>query len=144
MADFVETTEDGVAVFTIPTVAFAPSQALKDAISNGSVVASERTVEYPVKDSNGNVVKKYRQTYTKLEAKNKAGALALPSIAGDEEKLWKYVSDRADAAEYQPVYVRLRNAAQGPEAAVKKFKKLAATLSPEQLAAVREALGIAG
>ena len=148
--DFVKTVEDlkdkdgevyasNVEVFTAPDVEFSPSDALKAAISSGAVSTSKRVVSYDVKNGD-QIVKQYRQTYTKCAANSKSGALALPGINGDESRIWDFVSQRADAVDYQPVYVTLRNAGQGPAAAVKKFEKLTANLSPEQLAAVKAAL----
>lgn len=151
--DFVKSVEDlkdkdgevyasNVEVFTTPDVPFLPSDALKAAIANGAVSTSARTVEVTSKNADGDIVKAFRQTYTKCVAKSKAGALALPSIDGDEEKLWNFVSQRADGADYQNIYVPLKNAAAGPEAAVKKFAKFTAGLTPEQLAAVKASLGL--
>ena len=148
--EYVKTVEDlkdkdgevyatNVEVFTAPEVEFAPSEALKAAIASGGVSTSKRTVEFPVREKDS-IVKLYRQTYTRCSATSKSGALALPGVNGDEAKIWDYVSQRADATDYQPVYVSLKSAAQGPKAAVEKFSKLTANLSPEQLAAVKELL----
>jgi hypothetical protein len=148
--EFVKTVEDlkdkdgevyatNVEVFTAPEVPFAPSDALSAAISAGGVSTSKRTVSFDVKEKDV-IVKQYRQTYTKCVATSKSGALALPGVNGDESRIWDFVSQRADAVDYQPVYVALRNAGQGPAAALKKFEKLTASLSPEQLAAVKAAL----
>jgi hypothetical protein len=148
--DFVKTVEDlkdkdgnvthaNVEVFTAPAAAFEPSEALSAAIAAGSVSTSVRTVEVPVKDGD-KVTKVYRQDYTRCTAKSKSGALALPGVNGDESRIWDFVSQRSDAVDYQPVYVALKNIAAGPAAALKKFEKLTASLSPEQLAAVKAAL----
>jgi hypothetical protein len=73
--EYVKTVEDlkdkngevyasNVEVFTLPEVAFEPSEALKAAISNGSVKTAIRTVEFPVK-KDGKVTQLYRQNYTR-------------------------------------------------------------------------------
>lgn len=130
-----------VEVETLDAVAFTPSEALAAAINSGAVTTSSRTVEFQVKDKEGNVSKVFRQAYTQCEAKNRAGAVALPGVDGDESKIWEFVSSRADATQYQPVYVRLRSAGEGPEKAVERINKLLNGLTPEQKAAALAALG---
>jgi len=132
-----------VEVETFDAVAFSPSDALAAAIQSGDVSTGNRTVEFQVKDKAGNVTKVFRQAYTQCEAKSRKGAIALPGIDGDEAKLWAFASSRADATVYQPVYVSLRNAGEGPEKAVERINKLLGNLTPEQRAAAKAALGIA-
>ena len=133
-----------VDVETLDAVTFEPSEALKAAITEGSVKTSQRVVEVFAKNKAGDVTRVYRQSYTKCTAENEAGALALPGVDGDEAKIWDFVSARADSNVYQPIYVRLRNAAQGPEKAVARMAKLFEGLTPSQREAAREALKAAG
>ena len=143
-----DTDEEGVQieleVETFDPVPFEPSDTLKAAIAAGHVSTKVRTVEVRAKDKDGNPVKVYRGTYTQCTAKNEQGALALPGIEGDEEKIWDFVSSRADAGTFQNLYVKLRNAAAGPEKAIAKMAKLFEGLSDSQKAAAREALKAAG
>ena len=131
-------------VETLDAVAFSPSPALAAAIAAGDVTTASRVVEAVSKDKDGNVVKVFRQSYTRCTAKNESGALALPGIDGDADKIWDFVSARADANVYQPVYVKLRNMSQGPEKAVAKMQKLFAGLSDAQKEAAKAALREAG
>ena len=133
-----------VEVETFDPVAFEPSAALQAAISAGHVKTETRVVEVKAKDKAGNVTKVYRQSYTQCTAKNESGALALPGVDGDEEKIWNFVSARADSNVYQPIYVRLRNASQGPEKVVAKMAKLFEGLSEAQKLAAKQALAEAG
>ncbi len=133
-----------VEVETFESVPFEPSAALQSAISAGHVTTKTRTVEVKAKDKNGNIVKVYRQSYTQCSAKNEQGALALPGIDGDSDKVWDFVSARADGNSFQGVYVRLRNAAAGPEKAIAKMAKLFEGLSESQKVAARAALAEAG
>ena len=133
-----------VEVDTLDAETFTPSAALKAAIDAGHVTTKTRTVEVKAKDKAGNVTKVYRQAYTQCFATNEQGALALPGVDGDESKIWDFVSARADANVYQPIYVKLRNAAAGPEKAVAKISKLFAGLTPDQIEAAKAALREAG
>lgn len=137
------TTAD-VEVETLDPVAFAPNAALSAAIAAGHVKTKDRVVEVKQKDKAGNIVKVFRQSYTQCFAKNEAGALALPGVDGDADTVWTFVSARADANVYQPIYVRLRNASQGPEKILGKMEKLVSGLSEAQKAALREQLVAAG
>ena len=141
--------EDGnvvgeVPVVTLDDVAFNPSEALKSAIQSGHVTTKKRTVEFSAKDKDKNPTKVFRQSYTQCTAVNKAGALVLPGIDGDENELWKLASRSADALVYQPVYVRLKNAAAGPEKAIEKAMKALSGLTSEELNLAKAAFKEAG
>lgn len=133
-----------VEVETFEPVAFEPSAPLAAAISAGHVTTKAKVVEVKAKDKDGKVTKIFRQSYTQCSAVNEQGALALPGIDGDESKIWDFVSSKADGNSFQGVYVRLRNAAQGPEKAIAKMAKLFEGLSDSQKTAAREALKAAG
>ena len=129
-----------VPVEVLASVEFSPSEALQAAITAGHVKTSNETVSVKQKDKDGNVVKVFEQSYLTLTAVNLEGALIL--AGGDEDKLWAAVSEKTNQNAYQNVYVRLRNAAQGPEKAIAKVNKVMAGLSEEQKAAVKAALGL--
>lgn len=132
-----------VEVETFEAEPFNPSDPLKAAIVNGDVVTDSRIVEFVVKSKDGKIERVFRQSYTRCTAKNLKGSLVLPGVNGDESKIYEFVSARADATAYQPVYVRLRNAGEGPEKAIEKIKKALAGLTPEQKAAALAELGLA-
>ena len=133
-----------IEIETFDPVKFEPSPALAAAITAGHVSTEVRVVEVKAKDKDGKVTKIYRQSYTQCAAKNEQGALALPGVDGDADKIWDFVSARADGNSFQGVYVRLRNAAAGPEKAIAKMAKLFEGLSESQKIAAREALKASG
>lgn len=124
MADEQDDDTTNAEVEVLDPVEFKPSEALQQAIKDGNVTTKVREVSVSQKDPAGNVIKVFRQSYTQCTAKNEIGALALPGIDGDEEKIWDFVSTRADNNVFQNVYVRLRNMAAGPEKALAKIEKL--------------------
>lgn len=132
MADVDDDDSASAEVEVLDAVPFSPSAALAAAIKEGNVTTKTREVEVKAKDKDGNVTKVYRQSYTQCIAKNEVGALALPGIDGDEEKIWDFVSSKADANSFQNVYVKLRNLAAGPEKIVNKIAKLLADLPESQ------------
>jgi len=131
-------------VEVLDSVAFTPSEALAQAIKEGNVTTNVREVSVSQKDKDGNVVKIYRQSYTQCVAKNEVGALALPGIDGDEEKIWDFVSTRADGNAFQNVYVRLRNMAAGPDKQIAKILKIMENLDENGKGALVKAFGEKG
>jgi len=124
MADENDDDTSNAEVEVLEAVEFKPSAALAEAIKEGNVTTKIREVSVSQKDKDGNTVKIFRQSYTQCTAKNEIGALALPGVDGEEDKIWDFVSTRADNNVFQNVYVRLRNMAAGPEKALAKIEKL--------------------
>jgi hypothetical protein len=137
-----------IEVHSFDAVPFSPSEALAAAVANGSVITSKKTVEFWINDPRSSDYdaekdsKVFRQVLTETTATNKAGALIL--FGGDESKVWEAVSSFANRNAFQNVYVDMKNAASGPEKAVKRVQKLFAGLSPAQLEAAKAALAEAG
>ena len=144
MAEVDDDDSSSAEVEVLDPVTFAPNAALAAAIKNGDVTTKTREVEVKAKDKDGNVTKVYRQSYTQCVAKNETGALALPGVDGDEEKIWDFVSSKADANSFQNVYVKLRNLAAGPEKIVNKIAKLLADLPESQRELAMEKFRAAG
>ncbi len=131
-----------VEVHSFDAVPFEPSEALKAAIQAGHVKTTVETVEYDVKDNDGNVVKRFQQPITRCDAVNQQGAIALPNIDGDASKIWKFVSDGAHRGVFQNVYVDMRNAGKGPEAAIKRLAKILDSLTEDQKLVALKELGL--
>ena len=139
-----------VEAHTFASVPFSPSDVLAAEIKNGNVTKSTRNVEFwinrPSDESydGDKATKVYRQSLTEVRAKNEQGSLSLPGIDGDSSKIWEAASALSNRNTFQNVYVDMRNAASGPEKAVKRVQKLFAGLSPAQLEAAKAALAEAG
>lgn len=144
----VDGTDYKVEVHTFDPVPFQPSDALDAAIKSGNCKTGKRTVEFKINHPESSSFdsdkpsKTYRQELTEVFAINEEGALALPAIDGDADKIWSAVSDYSNRNAFQNTYVDMRNAAQGPEKAVEKIQKLLSGLSPAQVEAAKKALGL--